>query len=608
MKKLLFLLLLLPVFSLAQKTTPGNYTYIAQKYEWDAGVFKALGIPAGPGPAAFTAGQVPRAGAIYYDSSGVDAGPKIFNGLAWVDFGGGVSQSALDDTAAAIRGDFPVTPTLQTVTDAGKTSTNDISLTGKNISIGYALRLRNDDTPLIIENDLNNSTQEMPTLFMLRTVNGGNGANGLTQRIDYAMENNAGSTFSSGSINHILTDATAGSLDAQYDIKGVENSVSKILMNIQAAGIIRVNNNADTLATKAYARSVGGGGGSVSGVDTIYRTVGVDSIYYEKDGNTYAIKDSSGGNLVVDSIGTTGLDLIRTQNNIIYHRLLTGENGIDIDSLPTGEAVVRADTAAILASKAYVADQIAGLSGSATIAEGWFADTLTVSSDETIIRRADIWEDFYTSPNSTAGSSFTFEAVSGTGADASIGNTTGTTPDDRGWLVFQTGSTNTGLSSVGTTSVSLAKCIINTAHTYRFETLFRLGQLSTDVDSFRVVAGMTGNSFNLTATNSIAFRYSGAHNSGKWTCFSNDGAVGGTETDSGVTVAADTDYRLGFEFTGTTITFYINGTLVATHTTNTPATGQGTAYPMLAVTKMGGSTGTTNMIVYSDYLKFRIVR
>lgn len=84
MKKILLLLLLLPVFASAQKTTPGNYTYIAQKYEWDAGIYKGLGLPSGSGPAAFITGQVQRAGAVYFDTLGVDAGFYIYNGTAWV--------------------------------------------------------------------------------------------------------------------------------------------------------------------------------------------------------------------------------------------------------------------------------------------------------------------------------------------------------------------------------------------------------------------------------------------------------------------------------------------------------------------------------------------
>lgn len=83
MKKLFLLLLLIPVLASAQKTTGTNYTYIAQRYEWIAGIFKGLGLPAGAGPADFYAGQERRAGAVYYDSVGVDSGLYVYSGLAW---------------------------------------------------------------------------------------------------------------------------------------------------------------------------------------------------------------------------------------------------------------------------------------------------------------------------------------------------------------------------------------------------------------------------------------------------------------------------------------------------------------------------------------------
>lgn len=98
MKKIIALLLIFAfVKAGAQKTAPGNYTYIAQKYEWDAGVFKGLGLPAGAGPAAFISGQVPRAGASYYDSVGVDSGLYVYSGLAWrkMDAVGGITSLAV---------------------------------------------------------------------------------------------------------------------------------------------------------------------------------------------------------------------------------------------------------------------------------------------------------------------------------------------------------------------------------------------------------------------------------------------------------------------------------------------------------------------------------
>lgn len=68
-----------------------GYTYIAQRYNWLAGVFNnGFGVPAGDG-AVFFSGQYQRAGALYYDSTGVDSGLYVWSGLAWrnVSDGGG---------------------------------------------------------------------------------------------------------------------------------------------------------------------------------------------------------------------------------------------------------------------------------------------------------------------------------------------------------------------------------------------------------------------------------------------------------------------------------------------------------------------------------------
>lgn len=84
-KKLILLLFLIPVLAQAQKTTGPNYTYIAQRYEWIAGMFKGLGLPAGDS-AQFQTGQELRAGAIYYDSTGIDSGLYVWSGLAWRNY------------------------------------------------------------------------------------------------------------------------------------------------------------------------------------------------------------------------------------------------------------------------------------------------------------------------------------------------------------------------------------------------------------------------------------------------------------------------------------------------------------------------------------------
>jgi hypothetical protein len=80
MKKIIIILLLFSAISAEAQT---GYTLINTRYHWLAGIFKALGLPAG-GNAAFTAGQAQQAGSVYYDSTGADAGLYIWSGLAWV--------------------------------------------------------------------------------------------------------------------------------------------------------------------------------------------------------------------------------------------------------------------------------------------------------------------------------------------------------------------------------------------------------------------------------------------------------------------------------------------------------------------------------------------
>lgn len=94
MKKLILFIVLLCSLSAISQTNYG-YTYIGQRYEWLGGLFKALGLPAGSGPAAFVTGQHQRAGAIYYDSLGIDAGVYIWDGVTWnLLTGGGGSGTA----------------------------------------------------------------------------------------------------------------------------------------------------------------------------------------------------------------------------------------------------------------------------------------------------------------------------------------------------------------------------------------------------------------------------------------------------------------------------------------------------------------------------------
>lgn len=193
-------------------------------------------------------------------------------------------------------------------------------------------------------------------------------------------------------------------------------------------------------------------------------------------------------------------------------------------------------------------------------------------------------------------------AVSGTGAAASHTNAnmsdTGGTP---GWAVLSAGTTNSGRAAYGTFTTP-GVCFGSGA--WVAECLMRIPTLSDGTDTFCLVMGFGDNlGAQNGGTDAIAFRYSHGTNSGKFECVTRSN---GTETasDSGITVATDTNYRLRIEINaaGTSVAFYINGTLTATNTTNIPTGTARKANPMFNLLKLAG---TNNRECYLDYIYLR---
>jgi len=71
------------------------------------------------------------------------------------------------------------------------------------------------------------------------------------------------------------------------------------------------------------------------------------------------------------------------------------------------------------------------------------------------------------------------------------------------------------------------------------------------------------------AIKAAAFRFSTTASDVNWQAFTNDGSGGGTITDTGIAVSTSL-VALAIEFLTGSVKFYINGTLVATHSTNLP--------------------------------------
>jgi hypothetical protein len=110
MKRIILILLILSaaIAVKAQLPTYNGYTNINSGYQWLRGLFKSLGAPAG-GNATFESGQLPRAGALYYDSTGVDSGFYVYTGTRWLNLstGGGI-DSTLASQGLQMSGDTVV--------------------------------------------------------------------------------------------------------------------------------------------------------------------------------------------------------------------------------------------------------------------------------------------------------------------------------------------------------------------------------------------------------------------------------------------------------------------------------------------------------------------
>lgn len=133
MKKIILVLslLILAYFGQAQGIG-GGYTYIAQRYNWLAGVFNnGFGLPAGESAGFFT-GQNQRAGALYYDSTGLDSGLYYWSGLVWHKVGEG--------TGSQVYVNAPLTMDVDTIEIGEVSVINDGYLSAANFEKFDSLR------------------------------------------------------------------------------------------------------------------------------------------------------------------------------------------------------------------------------------------------------------------------------------------------------------------------------------------------------------------------------------------------------------------------------------------------------------------------------------
>lgn len=199
------------------------------------------------------------------------------------------------------------------------------------------------------------------------------------------------------------------------------------------------------------------------------------------------------------------------------------------------------------------------------------------------------------------GSDFIIDPLDGlTATGAGAGNSTqngifgiDTVEHALGVSQSDTGTTATGRRAVITDTTALATSIAR----MRFGCRLVPELLSTGTETFTLYTGFIDNSGAGDQVDGAYFRYTDAVNGGRWEAVTSNTSVR-TATDTGVAATITYSiFEVEFNEAGTQAEFYINGTLVATNTTNIPDITRAFGYGW----KIEKSVGTTQRNLSVDW-------
>lgn len=236
--------------------------------------------------------------------------------------------------------------------------------------------------------------------------------------------------------------------------------------------------------------------------------------------------------------------------------------------------------------------------------EALVSDVATLSNDVAAkeplfnhAKRLRLFSDCVTLPTTTSGESFIL-STAGTGAGANQGTGTANRP---GILAFTTGTTATGRANYGTAG----SLLLLGGGAWVYECALNIPTLSDGTQSYVLLAGLVSSNSTANQTNAVYMLYdsqsvsTGLASTTNWNAVTAANSVR-TFTNTGVRVDAATWYKLRIEANsaGTSVVFKINGTTVATHTTNIPtATGREVG-PAVFILKSAGTTARTFSLDY----------
>lgn len=223
----------------------------------------------------------------------------------------------------------------------------------------------------------------------------------------------------------------------------------------------------------------------------------------------------------------------------------------------------------------------------------------------------DFFDDFLGTNDNAGINTNTGVVMTATGT-GSLTRITGTYPNrtiQQGVLQLVTGTTATGTANFRLGSGNIPTFFIG-GGVISYEVFVNIETLSTLANRFVNVFGTYTGLNTQSSNNAICFVYDeggvwgfgaiGA--SPNWRCITvNGGTRTTTNSTIAVTASAWTKLRIEINATGTSVDFYINNTLAATHTTNIPAT----TTAMHFFNSILKTTGTTSINTYGDYLSLK---
>ncbi len=198
---------------------------------------------------------------------------------------------------------------------------------------------------------------------------------------------------------------------------------------------------------------------------------------------------------------------------------------------------------------------------------------------------------------------------SGTGAGVVVGALPSVrATNQQGFIQPATGSTLTGYAGVyGTTTGNNFMALGGGVVSFITSTL--IPTLSTSLERYRITLGFGTSAINQSDPTGIFFTYdeggtqNGTSASPNWQCVTSVSSVR-TLTLTSVPASTTAWQKFGIEInaTGTSVEFYIDNVLVATHTTNIPTGISQLITPKIQIAK---SVGTTSRTFFADYFGYK---